>query len=149
MLRRWFLFLVCFGGGVPFFSNHANGELDRLTVRPFTALLYKPAQKLHRLSTCNHFQNVSRDAVHSALATQRISTPRPRQSPGFLPLHPQLTTDKEGQPHLVFSTHARVNCVMRLAEDKRIGLAATDFSAFVPFLTEFELISVAPISGTS
>jgi hypothetical protein len=149
MYRRWFLFLVCLAGGVPFFNKRTNLQSDCLIVRIFTSLLSTAEASL---TNPNHLQNVSENSLHIAPTTRRISTPRPRsQFPGFLLLHPQLTTDKGGQSHTNFrpDAHARNGYAMSFAEDGKIGVAATDFLALVPFLAEFALISAASVSGTT
>src|SRR6185295_2125730 len=152
MFRRWFLFLVCFGGRVPFFKKHAGDQFFGLVLHALISPLRNAIESIHRFSNYNHLQNVSEKCV-SIAPIRRISTPRPRkQSPGFLLLNPQLTTDKEGQSLQGFNNnnaHAQNDGVMRVVEDGKIGAAATDFIAFVPFLSECELVSAAPVSGTS
>jgi len=77
MFRRWFLFLVCFGGRVPFFKKHAGDQFFGLVLHSLISPLRKAIESIHRFSNYNRLQNVSQKCV-SIAPIRRISTPRPR-----------------------------------------------------------------------
>ena len=133
-MRRGFLFLVCFGRSVPFISEHTNAFFESHRV--------SQERVLHQ--SCVH--------LRTAQSTRQHSTPRTRnQPPGPLLLQPHLTADKEGQTQFTFrlaDTRTAYLSATGFAEGGRIGVAATDFHAFAPFLTELDLTSIS-YKGTS
>ena len=132
MWRRWFLFLVCFGGGAPFFSKQTKNQFDALIVRLFKAF---------------------DDSFFIAPTTPRISTPRPRnQFPGFLPYNlnpPQIRrANRKQSSALTMLTRGTVaRCNMLKIEESELPQPTS--WRLCPFLTEFEQISFDPLPGSA